>query len=168
MKVCDWVDERTWMRVQELMFWYRPISSAFALICVNLFLIAAHVMHLDFVSGALLLMCVNNLRFAVPKETMDFFFEPETGEEERKKLISMDELRKFEDEIKQCFSEKIGKWIDSYMRYSDVWKHTAFFLIAMAAFLVTVVYSEILTAFLIGNGLFVVPFIIFKKRNMKK
>lgn len=163
MRLCNCISRQTYFRIQEILFWCRPFSTIFFQFVINMYLLFVYKFHLNFVSSLFLFLFINNFRFIVSKETMDYFFIPKLSEEEESKLIKLNVFEEFEDKIYSVYFAKIQKWLDDYMQEQSIRKHTVFFLMSICSFMFWVAYDDFLTVFILGNALFIIPFLIFKR-----
>lgn len=151
-------------RVQEIIYWRRPIKSLVVLAVVDLFMILLYFLNTGFFATVILLGSLRFLlRFAWAKfgeQISSFLFSPpledSASPDRSDRIRSVDEVKSFTKKYHDYVRIAID-WVKNYKQNPDLNSHLIFFGSAFVAFFVATLFGTWLLCFLAINAFFIVP-----------
>ena len=151
-------------RVQEIIYWRRPIKSLVVLAVVDVFMILLYFLNTGFFATVILLGCLNFLlKFVWAKfgeQISSFLFSPPLDDsaaaDRTDRIRSVDEVKSFTKKYHDYVKTAVD-WVRNYKQNPDFNSHLIFFGSAFVAFFVATLFGTWLLCFLAINAFFIVP-----------
>lgn len=156
------LNEQSSARIQEIIYWRRPIKTLVLLAVVDLLMILIYFLNTGFFATVILLVALNFLLKFVwaqfGQSIENFLFTPSLRDtpERSDRIRSYDEVKSFVKPY-HGYAGQAVEWVKNYKQNPDFNSHLIFFGSAFVAFFVTTLFGTWLLCFLAVNAFFIVP-----------
>ena len=154
-------------RIQELLFWRRPLISLFFSVVINLILFLIYYLDLSFLSTIGLLGAVRSLFLLLCPKAFDSMFRNQKDENDTStnRIRTLQELKPKIQRLNKAI-ENIKLWFDEYVKNPTLKKNFIFFGFSALSFITAETLGTVFIFWiLIDSVLFITPLLVNPKIN---
>lgn len=149
-------------RLQEFIFWRRPLTTGFFYLIAHVIFIAGYFLHFNSPCSLLVGLLLWNLWSISSNETREFFFQPEIDDSKNKNSDRIRSNEEVEEVVCRCKDncKRFARAMKKFGKDPNLEMLLMFFFFSISSFVVSALLGSWFIAYLMMNAFFIIPVFI--------